>query len=305
MSLTEFEQLFGPASSWVAGAMLLSLGLLLTVGFVQNREVTIWPPKIGVRAERFEGPGPRRASWRLRGRRDATGADDGSGYDEVFEVDKAAEFCERIAPVYDSRNSRDLVATHLATIALVQGRLATRPALKVLDLGGGTGNPIATHFFGDQSVEWTYVDVCPALAKIFRRSLDKQPLGRNLIIETDDLNQAIRRLPAQRYDVVLLSLVLTSMPALPNFADIGRLLAPGGTLVVTDIGPGYTRLKPYYGVHVHRRSIALHTVAVDPVEVRRRATAAGLVACELTPLGDDDPYYSFVCTFTAPSRSGP
>jgi SAM-dependent methyltransferase len=323
MSIFDFHQLFGDAASWVAGAVLLILGVLLVAAFVQNRELSMWPPRIGARAEpvssrtepvgsrpemaasRAESVGRSRrpgGAWSLRRLAETGSNRDVAGYDEVFEVDRADVFYSRIAAVYDGRNSRDLVATHLATIGFLQTCLVRRPALRVLDLGGGTGNPIATHFFDEQSVEWTYVDVCAVLAGRFQQSLENHPLGRNMIVQTDNLNHAVRRLPAGRYDVVVLSLVLTSMPALPDFSAIARVLAPGGALVVTDIGPGYTALKPYYEVYVDDQLLALHTEPVDPVEVSRRATAAGLVLTELAALGDDTPYYSFICTFTAPSR---
>jgi SAM-dependent methyltransferase len=298
VSYLNFWTLFGSAGVWVAGAVLVAFGILVAAAFVQNREIAVWRVKIGVRTQQTV---PSAADRTPRSRRQGSAAgDDSRSYDEIFDADRAAAFYERIAPVYDRRNSEDLGATHLATIVRLQDRLALIGPLRVLDLGGGTGNPIATHFFDNQAIEWTYVDACRVLARTFRQSLEAHPLGQRMIIETGDLNVAVRRLPRSSYDVILLSLVLTSMPALPDFADIARLLAPQGTLIVSDIGPSYTRLKPYYKVNVSGKLIALRTVAVDPLDISRKAVTAGLVMTELTALGDDEPYYSFIATFARP-----
>ncbi len=75
---------------------------------------------------------------------------------------------------------------------------------------------IAIHFFNDDAVSWTYVDSCPAMAEEFRRNLAGHPLGTNSKVEVDDLTRAMQRLPSASYDVVVLSLVLSSMPTLPE-----------------------------------------------------------------------------------------
>jgi len=300
MSLDALRDFLGPAAPWV---VTVAAVLFVLVGVLQGREVTLWPPKIGARPER---PARDRAAERLPEPADsgcAPSADPAAGasaspYDREFDAYQAREFYEQIASVYDTRNSGNLVSTHLATIARIQMLRAQRAALKVLDLGGGTGNPIATHFFNDENVEWTYVDFSSAVEARFRRHLDGYRLARKVVIESGDLTQVCRKLRHYRYDLVLLSLVLTSMPTLPDFADIVPLVAPGGSLIITDIGPGYIDLKPYYEVQVAGKLVALKMVPVDPIEIHRQVTAAGLIMTEITALGDDVPYYSFVAAFS-------
>jgi len=218
--------------------------------------------------------------------------------DREYAVDRARDFYQEIAPYYDLRNSGNLVSTHLSTVAQLQAIRARRSPLQVLDLGGGTGKLIAIHFFNDDAVSWTYVDSCPAMAEEFRRNLAGYPLGSNSKVEVDDLTRAIQRLPSASYDVVVLSLVLSSMPTLPDFAPIARLLTSGGSLIVTDINPGYTHDNPLYNVAVKGSVVALRTTPVDPYEVIRRATAVGLRATEQKMLGEGDTYYSFLTVFT-------
>jgi SAM-dependent methyltransferase len=320
MSPSDLRTLFGAATPAVLIVLLAILLVFMAIGLRQGREIFFWPLRLGPppvppATPAVEAPAPAAPvsppeqpsvsvvlpAPSLSARSTAAGRveDTPADYDELYEVDRADEFYQEIAGVYDGRNSGDLVATHLATISRINALLAAKPTLKVADLGGGTGNPIATAFYAADAVAWTYVDVCPGMEAQFRRNLNPHPLGRKVTIECGDFRRVCYRLPAGAYDVVLLSLVLTSMPELPDFRDIARLLAPGGQLIVTDVGPGYTRLKPFYEVRVGNRLLALRTVPVDPLEVARQAANAGLTSNELTPLGDGETYYSFVGSFAA------
>src|SRR5262249_50071221 len=146
----------------------------------------------------------------------------------------------------------------------------------------------------DPTVCWTYVDFCPAMAAEFRRNLAGYPLGDNAEILVDDLVRVVRQLPAASYDVVLLSLVLSSMPAGLDLTPVARVMRPGGALVITDINPGYTHEKPLYKVPVGGEVVALRTTPVDPFDVIRRAGVAGLKMAEQRTLGEGATYYSFM-----------
>ena len=135
------------------------------------------------------------------------------------------------------------------------------------------------------------------MAEQFRRNLLGTPLGDNAKVIVDDVAVTVRQLAAESFDVIVLSLVLSSMPALPDFGPIARLLAPGGLLVVTDISPGYTTDNPLYKVATEDRVVALRTKAVEPYEVIRRAIAAGLRVTRQRPLGEGNTYYSFLTVF--------
>lgn len=296
MNLTDLVGLFGDAAPWVASLVGLFLGCVIIVALRQGREISIWPPKIGLHPR----AGLSAPEQHIPADRPAVTCGPMTVVDREYAVNQARDFYQEIAPNYDLRNSGNLVSTHLSTVAQLQAIRAQRSPLplRVLDLGGGTGKLIAIHFFNDDAVLWTYVDSCPAMAEEFRRNLAGHPLGANSKVEVDDFTRAIQRLPSASYDVVVLSLVLSSMPTLPDFAPIARLLAAGGSLIVTDINPGYTQDNPLYEVAVKGSVVALRTTPVDPYEVIRRARAAGLRATEQKTIGDGDTYYSFLTVFT-------
>lgn len=290
MNLSDLVVLFGTAAPWVVSLGVIFLAIVIIAAFLQGRSISLWPPQIGSRLPPPDQHPP-------ADRPTATGGPM-AVVDREYAVDQSRDFYHEIAPNYDLRNSGNLVSTHLSTVAELQVIRARRSTMRVLDLGGGTGKLIAIHFFNDDAVSWTYVDSCPAMADQFRRNLAGYPLGTNSKIEVDDLTQAIQQLPSASYDVIVLSLVLSSMPTLPDFAPIARLLTSGGSLIVTDINPGYTHDNPLYKVAINGSVVALRTTPVEPYEVIRRATAAGLRATEQKTLGEGDTYYSFLTVFT-------
>jgi ubiquinone/menaquinone biosynthesis C-methylase UbiE len=296
MSASDLVQIFGSALPWIATLSLLLLALLVTLAFWQGRDISLWPPRIGPRT----GPwiGPRTSVVGHEAIEQPARPSNGVVVDREYSVGAARDFYQMISTHYDLRNSGNLTSTHLATVAELQSIRSRHDSLRVLDLGGGTGKLIAVHFFNDADIAWTYVDYCPAMAEEFRRNLSGTTLSKHARIVLDDLMVATRRFAPQSFDVVVLSLVLSSMPALPDFAPIARVLAPGGELIVTDISPGYTHENPLYKVAMEGSVVALRTSPVDPYEVVRRAAAAGLEATRHTPIGEGNTYYSFLTVFT-------
>lgn len=173
--------------------------------------------------------------------------------------------------------------------------------MRVLDLGGGTGRNVATNFFNDHYISWTYVDCCPAMLEQLQRHLAGRRLYERLNIHLDDINRIHLRLPARHYDVILLNLVLSSMPQLPDFTRLSGLLAPGGLLIVADINPDYTHAHPYYrATAADGTLVAMHTHPVQPLEVATRAKEARLQLAEMTKIGSDEISYSFIISFVNP-----
>ncbi|MFI6294029.1 class I SAM-dependent methyltransferase [Nonomuraea sp. NPDC050790] len=192
--------------------------------------------------------------------------------------------------------------THRAVIRLLVGLRAAKPALRVLDLGGGSGKNVATHFFLDTSMRWTYVDFCPGMAEQFQRHLAGQPLYERTKVLVEDINRVRDRVAPRSQDVILLNLVLSSMPVMPDFGRLAGLLAPGGTLIVCDIDPGYTEAHPLYlAMSTSGEKVGLRTRAVPPLAVAARADEAGLRLGEMRQVYADR-LYSFVAVFVNAAR---
>jgi SAM-dependent methyltransferase len=289
MTAADLSSIFGMALPWIASFVVAFLAVITGVAFLQGRDISFWPPRIGPRVDPIISE---RAPRSLRAGRDAR-------VDREYGVHKSREFYQEIAAYYDLRSSGNLVSTYLATVGQLQETHKRRGPLRVLDLGGGTGKLIAIHFFNDDDIAWTYVDSCPTMGEKFRHNLAGTPLGANSETIIDTISAAVQDFERESFDIIILSLVLSSMPALPDFHDIARLLVPGGQLIVTDISPGYTRAHPLYRVVVSGRVVALRTQAVDPYEVIRRATAAGLQATRQRTLGEGNTYYSFMTVFAS------
>jgi ubiquinone/menaquinone biosynthesis C-methylase UbiE len=300
-------ELFGSGAGYVAGAILAVLTILVLMAFRQGRTIQLWPPKIGSKPA-----GRSAADGKTRPRRPVTGPDDRqlpswlsapvATTTRTFEVRDAAQFYREIASNYDQRNSDKLLDTHLEVITRIDQARKMKPALRVLDLGGGTGRNVATYFFNDNHISWTYVDYCPAMIEQLQLHLAGRRLYERLSVHLDDINRIHLRLQPASYDVILLNLVLSSMPQPPDFTLLAALLTPGGRLIVADINPAYTHAHPYYQAPAaDGTQVALRTRPVQPLEVGILATEAGLQLSEMREIGSDEISYSFIATFLNPA----
>jgi ubiquinone/menaquinone biosynthesis C-methylase UbiE len=288
---------FGGSAAYVAGVILTVILILIVWAFRQGRQVEFWPPKIGSRPDY-------RAAARITGEHvEQPARRQGTEFARIFEIADAAQFYQVIAPNYDQRNSVNLLATHMEVISRIDEVRKMKPALRVLDLGGGTGQNVATYFFNDRHIRWTYVDSCPAMLSQLQLHLAGRQLYERLRVHLEDINRVHAQLPARSYDVVLLNLVLSSMPVLPDFTKIAGLIPPGGQLIVADINPLYTGAHPYYkATAADGTAVAMRTHPVQPLEVVTRVKEAGLQLSEMAQVGSDAISYSFVITFASTTR---
>jgi predicted O-methyltransferase YrrM len=297
------QDIFGHYAGYVGAAVLIVITVLTVWAFLQGQPVELGPVKIGRRRRRTPRQLPQ----------DKTGTGHPAqfspahpeGATKVYDADDAAKFYAAIAVNYDHGNSVNLLATHMEVIALISQVSETKPAARILDLGGGTGHAVATHFFSNASMRWTYVDFSPAMASQLQQHLAGRPLYDNLQVHIEDINHAHQRLQGRRFDIVLLNLVCSSMPQLPDLAPIARLMEPDGLLIISDIDPQYTHAHPYYkGTTAEGTRVALRTRAVQPLDVLAHATEAGLQLAEMRKIGNTELSYSFIAVFASNVRPG-
>lgn len=265
-------------SAVLAGILLLAFARSVLVAIKEGREFNLGPLKIGSRTRADTtgetvlqpAPGPRHGIVPppLLPRAEL-----------VFTAQEADQFYGRIAIQYDVRNTGPLLSTQILTKSWIRRSWGTKPVLEVLDLGGGTGREIATHFAEEDDITWTYVDFCPAMVAQFRANLVDIPVRMKVNVRTDDIMQVHKNLPLESYDIVLLSLVLTSMPTPPDFA------------------------APLYTVRVNDETVSLRTCPVQPHQVTEWAARAGLRHVETNTVTRNTSCYAFVAIFTRPPDS--
>jgi SAM-dependent methyltransferase len=270
---------FGKNAAYVAGVILIVILILIVWAFRQGREIGLWPPKIGLRPDRGKAA---RLTGGNAGLVPSARNAQSAQVTKVFEVAEAAQVITRIDQLRRSKL-----------------------ALRVLDLGGGTGQNVATYFFNDGHISWTYVDSSPAMLSQMQKHLAGRRLYERLSVHLADINRIHTQLPPRSYDVVLLNLVLSSMPTLPDFARIAGLIALGGRLIVADINPLYTHAFPLYKTtDADGALVGMRMQAVHPLDVVTRAKEAGLQLSEMTEIGSDAISYSFVVSFACLARPG-
>jgi 2-polyprenyl-3-methyl-5-hydroxy-6-metoxy-1,4-benzoquinol methylase len=299
-------ELFGHNAGYVAIAILAVTGIFTAWAFWQGRSIELGPfIKFHVKdAGKARDPADDIAEA-PPGQDEPKHSPDSRLADvtRVFDVVDANQFYGDIAANYDQRNSVNLLATHLEVISRIDQARTVKPELRVLDLGGGTGQNVATWFFKDNKIHWTYVDSSAAMVDQLQQHLAGRPLYERLTVHVEDINRIHLRLRPMSHDVVLMSLVLSSMPQLPDFSRIGALLSPGGMLIISDINPLYTAAHPYYKATAGDGSqVAMRTKPVQPLELTRRASEAGLHLTDMTQIGSADLSYSFIAVFASAIR---
>ncbi len=155
---------------------------------------------------------------------------------------------------------------------------------RVLDVGCGTGTlAIAAQRLVGREGRVTGVDASPemvtrARAKAVMKGLD-----------VDFVEAPAQHLPFAdgSFDAVLSTTVIHCLPEVARrqcFAEMARVLKPGGRLLLVDFGGSETAKHSLFGhLHFHRR--------FDLADERARVADAGLVQIDGGPLGFSDLYF--------------
>jgi len=197
-----------------------------------------------------------------------------SKYDEIFNVEQSLDFYNRIANDYDERNTNFLLQTHRQVIRTIDEFVSNKESAKILDLGGGTGRLIATQFFNKNNLKWVYLDNSSSMVEQFRKNMKDANLEIQIVFKS--IFDISKELFNEVYDVIILSLVLTSLSRYPDFEALKLLLNQEGILIIADIDPVYTALEPYYSVPLSNDGIlALKTNPLHPLDIIEKLSFYG------------------------------
>ncbi|WP_180772467.1 class I SAM-dependent methyltransferase [Vibrio parahaemolyticus] len=190
-----------------------------------------------------------------------------------YQRENAQHFYGKIAEHYDERNTKFLKESHLSTVKHLKEAVQHTDEAVILDLGGGTGINVAAHFFNRPKVTWNYVDFTPEMKVAFEKNVASADF--KYTATTSDLNQYLNQCN-EKFDAVVISFVLTSLPYPLDMKKVINLLNDDGSLVIADIEPQYTAKHPEYAVKVNGEIHSLSVAPVNALELIEAASDVGL-----------------------------
>ena len=171
----------------------------------------------------------------------------------------ASLFYGEIAKDYDARNTQFLKESHINTVKHLKKAIDQLDSASVLDLGGGTGINVAAHFFNWSNVTWNYVDSSSEMKTAFEKNVEMADFKHTT--KMSDLDNFLN-ICDEKFDAIVVSFVLTSLPYPFDLKKVSSLLKPNGSLIIADIEPEYTAKFPEYKVKVGEE---YHSLLVSPV----------------------------------------
>lgn len=223
-------------------------------------------------------------------------------FDHIYEPSRASVFYDAIAKTYDARNSQFLRSTHREVIRHVDNHVQALPNWEVLDLGGGTGLLIAHQFATKANGRWISVDWSSGMNSQFKSNMHGVAL--DFEVHREKVDEYLNHVKYDHeYDVVLVSLLLSSISHGLSWNHVYKHMKPGGLLVVADIADSYSATHPQFAVDVSGRTHALTVRPVNQIQVRNEILNAGLSEIDTQPIRNEDVDYSFVSAFKRPSAT--
>ena len=212
-----------------------------------------------------------------------------------FEVQRAVEFYDKIAPHYDKGVSRDFINTHSDLNRVIQSQLSTGQTISILDLGGGTGR-ILSAFDTEPAIAWHYCDACPAMLNLFKRTFGSASVLREAVCQ--DAEEFLQKSTTQ-FDIIILSFLISSMPHLIDFTQLKQRLKSDGLLVIADANPTYSEKKPKFSIEDKSSNIkySLKIRPIDAPSLSKNASLVGFQICELIGHNKGEQPYSYIATF--------
>lgn len=223
-----------------------------------------------------------------------------------FETKDARCFYDTCAKNYDRANSDWLWETHDQVALEILENIPKKNA-QILDLGGGTGRYIATSVMkhNQNSIsKWVNYDFSNKMQGIFRAHMK---IGKMLYETIEmDIHHLSKWRSRGKFDIIIMSFVLSSMQNIPDFSEIRKKIKKGGTLIVSEGDPIYTMEKgKKWSVKGDGNVWGFSLNPINPVQILVRASEAGFELIDQKLIkksisDTDDPVdYSYILSFVA------
>ncbi|MDB5807781.1 MAG: ubiE [Betaproteobacteria bacterium] len=180
------------------------------------------------------------------------------GYETVDEREKAGKVREVFASVarkYDVMNDLMSMGAHRAWKAFAIAQSGARPGMRVLDVAGGTGD-LAYAFAGKVNVGGA--DKSKPAGEVWLTDINGSMLGvgrdrltdRGRILPVAQCDAEKLPFPDEYFDIVSVAFGLRNMTHKDAaLAEMGRVLRPGGRLLVLEFSKVWTPLKAPYDAY--------------------------------------------------------
>jgi 2-polyprenyl-3-methyl-5-hydroxy-6-metoxy-1,4-benzoquinol methylase len=187
-----------------------------------------------------------------------------------FELSNSVEFYDLVAEFYDERNTQNYEKTYDLIHSLCQDHKGDLSGISICDLGGGTGALLKK--FMHHNVHWTNVDLSKKALSVFEKNYAE--FSTKAKRPFDIVNGSYPK-PNEKFDVVIMSFVLSSLPTNFPFRNLNKIMLPSSVLIIADNHMEYSTGKPFRFKEVNGQNYALKTKPIDPFVLKTQVTKQG------------------------------
>ena len=212
---------------------------------------------------------------------------------ELLPLSKAAEFYDRIAPLYNKRNTGKYLATYVEIYQAILTHFEAIDGASVCDLGGGTG--FLLHRLQQHAVHWLNVDISRGALRVFEEDFNvyNTKSWRQLDVGRD---RFVR--PGEKFDIVVMSYLWSSMDGSPDLEQVRSAMHDSSLLVVADNHASYVDDNRHYGfTDVGGKNLAIAPRPMVPSELRSLVTSRGFTEVAFKEIAVDGKPYSQLHVF--------
>jgi ubiquinone/menaquinone biosynthesis C-methylase UbiE len=143
---------------------------------------------------------------------------------------------------YDATLGRALAGLYQAVARDLRDRLASDDPEHIVDIGAGPGGLVVALAAQFPTATVTAVDIDPGMAALARHRIERTGLADRACVLVGDVGSL--PLPTGSADLVTSSFSVHHWPDAPaGFAEVRRILRPGGRAIVYDIPDWWARLE--------------------------------------------------------------
>ena len=212
---------------------------------------------------------------------------------ELIPLAKAAEFYDRVAHLYNKRNTGKYLTTYIEIYQAIVTHLETVERARICDLGGGTG--FLLHRLQQHSVQWLNVDISRGALRVFEedfsfyatKDLRNLDVGRDRFIKSGEV-----------FDIIVMSYLWSSMDGSPDLDQVRLAMHDTSLLVVADNHASYVDNNRHYGfTDVGGKNLAIAPRPMVPSELRSLVTSKGFAEVAFKEIAVDGKPYSQLHVF--------